>query len=125
MKIDEGCFYTKTHEWVKFLDDTTALIGLTDYAQNAMGDIVFVSINEGGCTKGEVMGDVESVKAVSDIYAPVTGNISEVNQAPQDDPASVNNDPYGTWLCKVTDITDKEELLDAAAYEPLCEKEPE
>ena len=104
---------------MKFLDDTTALIGLTDYAQKALGDIVFVSVNEGDCAKGEVLGDVESVKAVSDIYAPVTGTVAEINQVPQDDPASVNNDPYGTWLCKVTDITDKEELLDAAAYEPL------
>ncbi|NCB32812.1 MAG: glycine cleavage system protein GcvH [Erysipelotrichia bacterium] len=125
MKIEEGLLYTKTHEWVKMIDDTTALIGLTDYAQDAMGDIVFVSINEGDCTEGEIMGDVESVKAVSDIYAPVTGTITEVNQVPQDDPAAVNSDPYGTWLCRVENITAKEELLDAAAYLPLTEKESE
>ncbi len=125
MKIEEGLLYTKTHEWVKMIDDTTALIGLTDYAQDALGDIVFVSINEGDCTAGEVMGDVESVKAVSDIYAPVTGTITEVNQVPQDDPASVNTDPYGTWLCKVENITDKEELLDRDAYLPIAEKAAE
>ena len=67
MKIDESCFYTKTHEWVKWIDGKTCLVGLSDYAQAALGDIVFVSISEGACTKGEVLGDVESVKAVSDI----------------------------------------------------------
>jgi glycine cleavage system H protein len=122
MKIDESCFYTKTHEWVKWVDEKTCLVGLSDYAQAALGDIVFVSISEGACTKGEVLGDVESVKAVSDIYSPVTGTIAEVNQKALDDPASVNTDPYGTWLCRVENVTDKEELLDAKAYEPLTKE---
>lgn len=123
MKIEQGLSYTKTHEWVKWIDSTTALIGLTDYAQSELGDIVFVSVNPGECTKAEVMGDVESVKAVSDVYSPVTGTITEVNQAPQDDPACVNSDPYGSWLCRIEKISDQEELMDAAQYEQFLKEQ--
>lgn len=117
--------YTKSHEWVKFTDETTAKIGLTDYAQNSLGDIVFVNLPEAGdgVTVGESFSDVESVKAVSDIFSPFTGEISAANEEVLDEPAKINSDPYGTWLVEISGITDQEELLDAAAYEKICAEE--
>ena len=96
--------YTKEHEWVK-LDGSTATVGITDYAQSALGDIVYVELPKvgTGVTQFKQMGVVESVKAVSDIYSPVSGQISEVNTVVENDPEKVNNDPYGEgWLVKVT-----------------------
>jgi len=95
--------YTKEHEWVK-LDATTATVGITDYAQSSLGDIVYVELPKPGTavTQFKQMGVVESVKAVSDIYSPVSGQVSEVNLEVENDPAKVNNDPYGAgWLVKV------------------------
>lgn len=125
MNIPKELFYTKSHEWVLFTDDNTAKIGLTDYAQNALGDIVFANLPMEGdiVTKEESFGDVESVKAVSDVFSPVTGEVSAVNETILDSPEGINKNPYGTWFIEVTNITDKEELLDAEAYEALCEKE--
>ena len=119
--------YSKSHEWVKFIDETTALIGLTDYAQNALGDLVFVNLPEAGddVAAGEAFADVESVKAVSDVFSPVTGTVAEVNEELLDAPEMMNNDPYGAWLIKVENITDKDELLDADAYIAFCESEEE
>lgn len=117
--------YTKSHEWVQFTDETTAKVGLTDYAQKALGDIVFVNLPESGdaVALGESFSDVESVKAVSDIFSPFTGEVSNVNEDVLDDPAKLNADPYGTWLVEITGITDKEELLDASDYEKICAEE--
>lgn len=119
--------YSKSHEWVKFLDDTTALIGLTDYAQDALGDLVFVNLPEEGdeVTAGEAFADVESVKAVSDVFSLVTGTVAEVNEELLDSPEMMNEDPYGAWLIKVENITDKDELLDADAYIAFYESEAE
>lgn len=119
--------YSKSHEWVKFIDETTALIGLTDYAQDALGDLVFVNLPEAGddVAAGEAFADVESVKAVSDVFSPVTGTVAEVNEELLDAPEMMNNDPYGAWLIKVENITDKDELLDADAYIAFCESEEE
>lgn len=116
--------YTKSHEWIKE-EDGVSVIGLTDYAQNALGDIVFVNLPEEGdpVTAGESFADVESVKAVSDVFSPVTGAVAAVNEELLDNPALVNEDPYGAWLIKVSDVEDTEELLDAAAYEELCAAE--
>lgn len=127
MNIPEGLKYAKSHEWVKFLDDTTALVGITDFAQNALGDLVFINLPEVGdmVVSGDVFTDVESVKAVSDVYCPVTGDVDEVNEALLDNPALINEDPYGAWFIKVTGITDTEELLDADAYQAVCETEEE
>lgn len=113
--------YAKTHEWVK-KDGDLVVIGLTDFAQEQLGDIVFVNLPEVGdaVTVGESFSDVESVKAVSDIYSPVSGEVVEVNEALLDAPETVNSDPYGAWFIKVKDVTDEEELLDAAAYEAHC-----
>ncbi|MFA5561523.1 MAG: glycine cleavage system protein GcvH [Eubacteriales bacterium] len=125
MAIRSGLKYTKTHEWVEFTDEKTAKIGLTDFAQKALGDLVFVNLPEAGnaITAGESFADVESVKAVSDVYSPVTGTIESVNEDLLDAPENINSAPYDSWFIVVGDITDKVELLDAAEYEKLCAEE--
>ena len=103
MNLPTDRLYTKEHEWVK-LDGSIATVGITDYAQSSLGDIVYVELPKAGTalTQFMQMGVVESVKAVSDIYAPVSGQVSEVNAEVENDPAKVNNDPYGSgWLVKV------------------------
>ena len=103
MNVLEELKYSKSHEWVKMVDENTALVGLSDYAQDALGDLVFA--------------DVESVKAVSDVYSPVTGTVEEVNEALLDAPESINESPYDAWLVKIGSVTDTEELMSAAEYE--------
>lgn len=123
MEFPKTLQYAKTHEWVK-KDGDTALIGLTDYAQDQLGDIVFVNLPEAGdeVAMGESFADVESVKAVSDIYSPVTGVVEEVNEELLDAPETVNGAPYDAWLIKVKDVSEEEELLDADAYEAFCKE---
>ena len=125
MNIPNELLYTKSHEWILFIDETTAKIGLTDYAQKALGDLVFANLPLVGdtVTVNEAFGDVESVKAVSDIYSPVTGEITAINELLLDTPAAINEDPYGAWFIEVSNITMKEDLLDAAAYEAFCNEE--
>ena len=116
--------YTKDHEWIKMEGDI-AVIGISDFAQDALGDVVFINLPEVGdaVTAGEAFGDVESVKAVSDVNSPVTGVIVAVNEDLADSPENLNSDPYGSWIIKVENITETEELLDAAAYEAFCAEE--
>ncbi len=116
--------YSKSHEWIKE-EDGVFTIGLTDYAQNALGDIVFINLPEEGdeVTSGESFSDVESVKAVSDVFSPVTGTVCAVNEELLDDPAQVNEAPYEAWLIKVENVTDTEELLDAEGYEAVVAAE--
>ncbi|MBR3752070.1 MAG: glycine cleavage system protein GcvH [Ruminiclostridium sp.] len=116
--------YSASHEWVKE-EDGVFVIGLTDYAQSALGDIVFINLPEEGdeVTAGESFADVESVKAVSDVFSPVTGAVCAVNEELLDDPAQVNEDPYGAWLIKVENVTGTEELLDAEGYAAVVEAE--
>ena len=116
--------YSASHEWIKE-EDGIFVIGLTDYAQSALGDIVFINLPEEGdeVTAGESFADVESVKAVSDVFSPVTGTICAVNEELLDDPAQVNEDPYGAWLIKVENVTGTEELLDAEGYAAVVEAE--
>ena len=116
--------YTKDHEWMKMEGDI-AVIGISDFAQDALGDVVFINLPEVGdtVTAGESFGDVESVKAVSDVNSPVTGVIVAVNEDLADSPENLNSDPYGSWIIKVENITATEELLDAAAYEAFCAEE--
>lgn len=123
MEFPKNLTYTKTHEWLK-KDGDLVEIGLTDYAQDQLGDIVFVNLPEVGdeVTMGESFADVESVKAVSDIYSPVTGVVAEINEALLDAPESVNGAPYDAWFIKVKDVTEEEDLLDADAYEALCQE---
>ena len=116
--------YTKSHEWVKF-EDGVAIVGISDFAQDALGDVVFVNLPQVGdeVTAGETFGDVESVKAVSDLICPVSGTVCEVNEELDDSPENLNEDPYGAWIIKVENISDEEELLDADAYEAFCAEE--
>lgn len=122
MHIPEELKYTKDHEWVK-IDGDTATIGITDFAQGELGDIVYIDIDSEGETldAGEVFGSIEAVKTVSDLFMPVSGEVTEVNSALEDAPETVNSDPYGEgWIIKVkvSDLAE-DELLDAAAYKEL------
>ena len=118
----KSLLFTKTHEWVKFIDENSAYVGLSDHAQSEMGDIVFVNLEEQSCTVATSIGDAESVKAVSDIYSPFTGEITEVNEMINEDPGLINKDPYGTWLVKVENITENEELLTFKEYEEFIKE---
>ena len=125
MNVPSNLMYTKTHEWVEIIDEKTVRTGLTAYAAENLGDLVFINLPEVGdsVTNGEALGDVESVKAVSDVVCPVSGTVCEVNEALADAPETLNSDPYGAWIIKVSPVTDTEELLDAAAYEAHCAAE--
>ena len=116
--------YSKSHEWVK-MEGNVAVIGISDFAQDALGDVVFVNLPEVGdaVTASEPFGDVESVKAVSDLVCPVTGTVCAINEELLDSPEMLNSDPYGAWIIKVEAITETEELLEADAYEAFCAEE--
>ena len=116
--------YSKSHEWVKTEDGVT-VVGISDFAQDALGDVVFVNLPQEGdsVVAGEAFGDVESVKAVSDLISPVSGTVCAVNEDLLDSPELLNSDCYGSWIIKVENVTDTEELLDAAAYEAHCATE--
>ena len=116
--------YSKSHEWIRYEDDV-AVIGISDFAQDALGDVVFVNLPAPGdeVVAGESFGDVESVKAVSDLISPVSGIVLEVNDELEDSPENLNSDPYGAWIIKVENVTEEEDLLDAAAYEAFCAEE--
>jgi glycine cleavage system H protein len=116
--------YSRTHEWVKMLDAATALVGISDFAQDELGDLVFVNLPAvgDGVTAGVAMCDVESVKAVSDVISPLTGEVMEVNEALDDTPETLNEDPYGSWIAKIGNITGTEELMDAKAYEAFTKE---
>ena len=125
MKVLDNLFYTESHEWVRFEDDGTATIGITDFAQSELGDIVYVNLPEVDdvMEAGKRFCDVESVKAVSDVYAPISGTIVEVNENLMDSPEGVNEDAYEAWFVKVNDVNNKDRLMSAEAYVALVEKE--
>lgn len=116
--------YSKSHEWVR-MEGSVAFIGISDFAQDALGDVVFINLPEVGdaTTAGEAFGDVESVKAVSDLISPVSGTVCAVNEELLDAPEKLNSDPYGAWIIQVEDISAQEELLGAADYETFCQSE--
>ena len=125
MQIPDDLRYSSDHEWIK-VEDGSVRIGITDYAQDALGDVVFVDLPEVGATAeaGASISEVESTKSVSDIYAPVSGTIAEVNADLADAPERLNEDPYGEgWICviELSDTTELEKLLDAAGYRALVE----
>ncbi len=122
MEVKAGLFYAASHEWVEFLDDTTALVGISDHAQHELGDLVFVNLPKVGdqTAVGKTFADVESVKAVSDIYAPVSGTVAEVNDQLLDEPERMNQSPYGAWIAKIENISQRGDLMDAAAYQDYC-----
>jgi len=118
--------YTKEHEWIK-VDGTTGTIGITDHAQNSLGDIVFVELPKVGTeiTAGQTFGSVESVKAVSDLYAPVSGTVTEINEALNTSPEQVNADAHGAWMINVTlkNPAEANGLMSAADYEKFAADE--
>lgn len=115
--------YVKSHEWIRKEEDGMVVIGITDYAQDALGDLVFVNLPEEGdeITVGATFADVESVKAVSEIFSPVTGRVSEINEELLDSPEWINEDPYGAWFIKVKEVTAEEDYMDAQGYEAYTE----
>ena len=123
MNIPSNLKYTSDHEWIR-VEGNEAFVGITDYAQSELGEIVFVDINTEGETlgQGEVFGSVEAVKTVSDLNMPVEGEVLEINEAINDQPELVNNDPYGQgWMIKISvaNADDLNNLLDAAGYQAL------
>ena len=113
--------YTKEHEWVRVLDGTHAQVGITYYAQKQLGDVVYLELPQVGRTlkKGEVFGTIESVKAVSELYSPVDGEITEVHSALVQNPETVNKDPHGSWMIAMKVTGGQDALLDSAAYTEL------
>ena len=124
-KVLEGLLYSESHEWVK-VDGDVAVIGVSDFAQEEMGDITYVDLPDvdDEFEKGEEFGALESVKAASDLYCPVSGTVIEVNEALDDEPEKINEDAFGSWIIKVrmSDPGELEGLLDAAAYTKFIEK---
>ena len=125
MNVPAELKYVKSHEWIQDLGGGRVRVGITDFAQHAMGDIVFVNLPEAGqsVTAGERLCDIESVKSVEDVFSPVTGTVCAVNEALRDAPETVNADPYGAWFAEIEGVTATEDTLDAAAYAQLCEAE--
>ena len=124
MAVPEELQYTKTHEWVRREDDV-ATIGITEHAQDELGDVVFIELPERGASfgAGDAFGTVESVKAVSDLYAPVGGVVVEVNEALNDAPEKINEEPYGDgWIIRIR-VSEEADLLSAGDYEKVLEEE--
>ncbi|OGP12954.1 MAG: glycine cleavage system protein H [Deltaproteobacteria bacterium GWA2_54_12] len=127
MEFPKDLKYTKEHEWVK-VEGNIATVGITDYAQDSLGDVVYVELPQEGAsvTKHEPFGVVESVKAVSDLYAPLSGSVTEVNDAIVDSPEAINEDPYGdAWMIKVeiSSASELSDLLNADEYQKFIEEE--
>jgi glycine cleavage system H protein len=125
MKIPAGLKYTEDHEWIR-IEGNMAVVGITDYAQNELGDVVFVEIETEGeeLEKGDTFGTVEAVKTVSDLFMPLAGKVTEVNEALADEPELVNKDPYGKgWMIKIeaSNLDDADELLSADDYQRMIE----
>ncbi|SDC26643.1 glycine cleavage system protein GcvH [Actinokineospora iranica] len=124
MSIPENLGYTEEHEWVDLADSGVATVGITEFAAKNLGDVVFVQLPEVGAkiTRGEPCGEVESVKAVSELYSPVDGEVVEINEAVIDSPELVNTDPYGDgWMFRAR-VAEEPDLLDAAAYDALTKE---
>lgn len=126
MKLGKGLKYSKEHEWVRIEGDKV-YVGITDFAQNALGDIVFVELPETDLEleAGDILGVVESVKAASDIYTPVSGTVIEVNEELNDSPETINESPYEAWIAviELKDISQLDDLMDEHEYEDFCSKE--
>lgn len=122
MEIRNDLMYTKSHEWIKEEGDLV-VVGLTDYAQHELGDLVFVNLPEAGdeVTVEETFADVESVKAVSDVYSPVSGTVAEINEELLDAPQLINEAAYDAWFVKVENVSEKAELLTAEEYTAFVE----
>lgn len=126
MKTIKGLKYSKEHEWVK-VEGNKAYIGITDHAQNSLGEIVFVELPEVGAQvdSGDVLGVVESVKAASDVYSPISGVVAQINNELEDSPEKLNEEPFESWIAvlELNDATELDELLEADEYEQFCKEE--
>tara|TARA_B100000575_G_scaffold83920_1_gene66087 strand:+ start:19672 stop:20055 length:384 start_codon:yes stop_codon:yes gene_type:complete len=125
-EVPDELLYTKEHEWIR-IEEGSVVIGVTDYAQDALTDVVWVELPEIGAVVGsmESFASVESVKSVSEIYAPISGEVTEVNESLEDSPEQINEDPYGNgWICKmsISNASELENLLDGATYRSLIEE---
>ena len=122
MTLQNDRKYTSTHEWLLDLGNGVFRVGLSDFAQHALGDIVFIDLPQVGdsVTAESSMGDIESVKAVSEVLSPVSGTVTAVNETLSGAPESINADPYGAWLIEVASATAFAALMDAATYEEFC-----
>ncbi|NJE60352.1 glycine cleavage system protein GcvH [Thermococcus sp. 21S7] len=122
-RVKEGLYYTKDHEWVQVLEDGTVLVGISDYAQKELGDLAYVELPEVGkeLNKGDVLCELESVKAVSEVYAPVSGEVVEVNEELEDSPEVLNEEPYEHWIVKLKPSNLDEELKELMAAEAYAE----
>ena len=122
MTLQNDRKYTGSHEWLLDLGNGSYRVGLSDFAQNSLGDIVFIDLPQPGdaVTAESSMGDVESVKAVSEVLSPVSGTVTAVNEALSATPEAINADPYGAWLIEVNNVTAFAELMNADAYEAFC-----
>ena len=125
-KTVEGLYYSESHEWVK-VEGNVAIVGITDFAQHAMGDLSYVDMPEvdDEVNAGDEFGAVESVKAASDLFSPVSGTVVEINEELEDAPELLNQDAFANWIMKVemSDPSELENLMDAAAYEEMCANE--
>lgn len=126
MKILSGLKYSKEHEWIK-VDGNKVYLGVTDYAQHTLGEIVFVDLPEVGAdlNSGDVVGVIESVKAASDIYTPLTGKVAEINEVLVDNPGKINDEPFESWIAvlELSDASQLDELMDESEYEKFCKEE--
>ncbi len=127
MDLPEGFYFTREHEWVKEESDGVVSVGITHFAQDALGDIVYVEFPEVGedVAAGAEFGVVESVKAVSDIYSPVSGEVTEVHDELEDSPEAINEEPYAAWIIKIkmSDASELDELFDRSGYREYLESE--
>jgi glycine cleavage system H protein len=123
MKILEGLYYSKNHEWVK-VEGNKAYVGITDFAQHSLGDIVYAELPEidTALNAGDTLGTVESVKAASDVYCPISGKVVEVNRAVADDPSLLNSDPYENWMIciEINDKGELDQLMSPEEYSDFC-----
>ena len=122
MKTPKGLKYTKEHEWIRFEEDDLAVIGITDYAQNELGDIVYVELPEAGdaVEAMESFGTIEAVKTVAELFSPISGTVEEINEMLADQPELVNSDPYGDgWMVKVKVSEIPDDLLSAEEYKDM------
>ena len=119
MNVPKNLMYTKSHEWLKKLDNGNVQVGITDFAQEELGQLVFVNLPVAGdnTNAGEAFADVESVKAVSDVLCPVSGTVAAANEKLLDEPEYINDNPYDAWFVEIEDVTDTETLLTAEEYE--------
>lgn len=124
-KVLEELKYLETHEWIREEDDGTYTVGISDYAQDALGDIVYVNLPEAGeeIQEGDSFAEVESVKSVSDVYSPASGEILEVNENLMDEPERINQDPYGAWIIRIGNAELSDKLMNSTEYEEFLENE--